>query len=120
MAIKPDTSLTIAGITGLMVYGIFMVEVGPSVATVSNYATPHNTAIKGGINSAAWTSAAVVAGVSLLAKDPTIFVVGGAIAAALTWKYKNANMTNPATGKVTMPPQQGTPQANVSASSGPA
>jgi hypothetical protein len=111
MALKPETSLTIAGVTGLMVYGIFQVEVGGSLSDLK-FNAPHNTYVKGSINSAAWTSAAVVAGVSLLAKDPTIFVVGGAIAAALTWKYKHASMTNPANGQVTMPPNQGTPQAN--------
>jgi hypothetical protein len=111
MALKPEVSLQVAALTSILVYGIFAVEVGPSVASVKN-AQPHNSIINGSVRSAAITSTAVVAGISLLSKDFTVFIVGGAVAAALTWKYKHASMTNPATGQVTFPPQQGTPQQN--------
>ncbi|SRR6266567_4990853 len=47
---------------------------------------------------AAWTSAAVVAGISLVAKDPTIFVTGGLLIVALSWMHRHANYVNPATG----------------------
>jgi hypothetical protein len=113
MALKPEVSITIAAATAAVVYGIFQVEVGASVADVRND-QPYSSIGTTAINSAAWTSAAVVAGISLLAKDPTVFVVGGALAAGLTWKFKHANSTNPATGQVTMPPAQGVPTVNAS------
>jgi hypothetical protein len=111
MALKPETGLTIAALTSIAVYGIFQAEVGSSLSDVKS-AQPHNSIIQGTVTQAAWTSAAVVAGISLLSKDPTIFIVGGAVAAGLTWKYKHANMVAPSTGQVTMPPVQGTPQQN--------
>jgi hypothetical protein len=104
---KPETALEVSVFTAILVYGIFQVEVGASLSDVK-HDTAHSSLTKGSVNSAAWTSAAVVAGISLLSKDPTVFVVGGAVAAALIWKYKQANMTNPATGQVTMPPTAGT------------
>jgi hypothetical protein len=109
MALKPETSITIAALTSIAVYGIFQVEVGSSLSDIKS-AQPHNSIIQGTVTQAAWTSAALVAGIALLSKDPTIFIVGGAVAAGLSWKYKHANMVNPANGQVTMPPVQGTPQ----------
>jgi hypothetical protein len=111
MALKPETSITIAALSGLMVYGIFNVEVGPSVTDVKS-AAPYNSAINGSTRSATLTSIAVVSGISLLAKDPTIFLVGGSVAALLSWKYKHANTVSPATGQVTMPPTSGQPAPN--------
>ncbi len=107
MALKPEISIAVAAATGALVYGIFMVEL-PTAADV-HAATPHNPFVGRSVNVAGWTAAAAVAGLSLLAKDPTVFVVGGAFAALLTWRFKGANMTNPGTGEVTMPPQQDTP-----------
>src|SRR5690349_10520660 len=109
MALKPEVSITVAAATAAVVYGVFQLEVGNSMTDIRN-ANPHNTIVSGTINSAAWTSAAVVAGISLLAKDPTVFVFGGAVAAALTWKYKHANMVHPSTGQVVMPQPVGQPQ----------
>lgn len=105
MALKPEVSLTVAAATGALVYTIFQAEL-PSMADV-NAAPAHNPFVGKSINSAGWAAAAAVAGISLLAKDPTVFVVGGSLAAFLTWRAKHANMTNPATGQVTLPPLNG-------------
>jgi hypothetical protein len=48
---------------------------------------------------AGWASAAVVAGVSLIAKDPTIFVTGGLMIVGLSWMHRHGNWVNPLTGK---------------------
>lgn len=48
---------------------------------------------------AAWVSAAVVAGVSLIAKDTNIFVMGGAMIIALDWMTRHANQVNPISGR---------------------
>jgi len=48
--------------------------------------------------SAAWTSAAIVSGISLLAKDPTIFTVGAGMIVAMSWLARHSNYTNPLTG----------------------
>lgn len=107
MALKPEVSITVAAATAAVVYGIFAVEL-PTMADV-HAAPAHNPFISRSVTSAGWTAAAAVAGISLLAKDPTVFVVGGALAAFMTWRAKHANMTNPATGQVTMPGQDSSP-----------
>jgi hypothetical protein len=107
MALKPEMSLAVAAATGVLVYGIFTVEL-PSAADV-HAAPAHNPFIRNSVNVAGWSSAAAVAGISLLAKDPTVFVVGGALAAFLTWRFKHASMVSPGTGQVTLPPQNGQP-----------
>ncbi len=48
---------------------------------------------------AAWLSAAVVGGVSLIAKDSNIFVMGGAMIIALDWMTRHANAVDPNTGR---------------------
>lgn len=118
MALKPEVSLTVAAATGALVYGIFMTELPPAADV--HAAPPHNPFAGRSINVAGWTAAAAVAGISLLAKDPTVFVVGGSFAAFLTWRMKHANMTNPGTGEVTLPPQQGTPAPAQGQQYGPA
>lgn len=107
MALKPEVSLTVAAATGALVYGIFQAEM-PTMADV-HAAPPHNPFVTRSVNVAGWTAAAAVAGISLLAKDPTVFVVGGSIAAFLTWRAKHANMTNPGTGQVVLPQQTPAP-----------
>ena len=108
MALKPEVSLAVAAATGALVYTIFQAEL-PSMADV-HAAPAHNPFIGTSINSAGWISAAAVAGISLLAKDPTIFVVGGSLAAFLTWRAKHASYTNPATNQIVPPPQNPAPQ----------
>lgn len=104
MALKPEVSLTVAAATGAVVYGIFAVEL-PTMADV-HAAPPNNPFVTRSVNSAGWTAGAVVAGISLLAKDPTVFVVGGSLAAFMTWRAKHANMTHPGTGQIVTPGQQ--------------
>lgn len=52
---------------------------------------------------ALWTSVAVISGVSLLAKDPTIFVTGGLVTLALDWNARHAIWVNPLTGSAATP-----------------
>lgn len=49
---------------------------------------------------ALWTSAAVVAGISLIARDPTVFIIGGAMTVGLDWATRANVWTNPVTGSV--------------------
>lgn len=118
MALKPEVGLGVAAATVAAVYAIFQVET-PAMADI-HAAPAHNPFVSRSVTSAGWSAAAVVAGISLLAKDPTIFVVGGAAAAFLTWRAKHAVMTDPGTGQVTLPPQNGQPAPAASGQGGPA
>ena len=42
----------------------------------------------------AWLAAGTVAGVSLIAKDPTVFIIGGSMVVALDWLTRTNNWTN--------------------------
>lgn len=48
----------------------------------------------------AWLSAAAVGAISLVAKDPTIFIVGGTMVVVLDWLTRANIWTNPVTGQV--------------------
>jgi hypothetical protein len=48
---------------------------------------------------AAWTSAGIVAGISLITKDPTVFAVGAGFTVILDWWYRHANANDPRSRK---------------------
>lgn len=95
--LKPEGSLVASLATMTAVYAIYQFGV-PSVADIRT-AEPHNGDIDASERSAAWMAAGVVAGVSLIAKDPTIFILGGATVIGISWWTRHANMVNPETGK---------------------
>ncbi len=98
---KAETSV-IAGLSvAALVYAIYS-NATPSVADI-RVAKPHDPDIEASRKLAAWTSAGVVAGVSLIAKDGTIFVMGGAMVIALDWWHRHANEVTPLTGRATAP-----------------
>ena len=55
------------------------------------------------LRTATWTSIAVVTGTALIAKDPTVFVLGGAVTVGFNLWHRHANMVNPLTGKAVAP-----------------
>lgn len=55
---------------------------------------------------ATWTSIGVVSIISLLAKDPTIFVVGSAGTFGMSMMTKHANWTEPTIGGRTLTPSE--------------
>lgn len=97
MALKPDQSVMVALATGAVVYGIYTNAL-PTIADVRS-AQPGNGDIQAAERSATWISTAVVAGVSLIARDPTIFILGGAMVIALAWWHRHADMVKPELGK---------------------
>lgn len=98
MNLKPSEEIQTSALAAAVVYGIFQLN-APNLADVKA-APPGNAIAHGSVKTAAWTSATIVAGLALLAKSPTIFVVGSAMVVAESWKYFHANATDPATGKV--------------------
>jgi alpha-beta hydrolase superfamily lysophospholipase len=96
--LKPEVSLGVGLATAAIVFATYNGAL-PSVADV-RVAKPNDSHINSSRNLAAWTSAAVVGAVSLMAKDPTIFVVGGSMVIALDWWHRYANQVNPTIGAV--------------------
>lgn len=101
MSLKPSEEFQISAIVAALVYGIYQLN-APNLADVraSRAGTGDAAHVHGSVKEAAWTAAVVVAGLAILAKSPTIFVVGGVVNTAEAWKYYHANVTNPSTGKV--------------------
>lgn len=97
MSLKPEMSVAAALATGVAVYGVFQVNM-PNVADVRAVESG-NADIQGTERLSTWEAAALVAGISLIARDPSIFIVGGAITVVLAWKYRHADMVSPLTHK---------------------
>jgi hypothetical protein len=109
MALKPlvgiEGSLTLGAATIGLVYGIYQLDCG-SVASVQ--ATPvggnESRSLSASRKKAGWTSLVVVAGISLLARDPHIVMLGGATIIAMEAHYRHAIMADHETGQLVAPP----------------
>jgi hypothetical protein len=96
--LKPEGSLMAGLATAAMVYGTYTFSL-PNGAMISA-TDPQDIHVEAGRRKAAIQSAAVVGIVSLIAKDKTIFVLGGLMLIALDWHARIANASSPQTGKV--------------------
>lgn len=96
--LKPEGSLTLGAATAALVYGIYSFSL-PDTATI--HATDaHDVNVEAGRKKAAWTSVVAVAGIALMARDKTIFILGGATVFALDWHTRHANAVSPDTGQL--------------------
>lgn len=104
--LKPSEEIQAGALTAAVVYGIFQLD-APNLADVRASQPGGGGAahVHGSVKTAAWTAAVVTAGLAILAKSPTIFIIGGVMTVIESWKYYHANAISPATGKV--PAQQG-------------
>ena len=97
MGLKPETSITVGLATAALVYAVYS-NATPSITEI-RAAKPMDTDVEASRKLAAWTSAGIVGGVSLIAKDPTIFIIGGTMVIVLDWWHRHANAVNPLVGK---------------------
>lgn len=104
MNLKPSEEVQVSALSAAVVYGVFQLN-APNLADVKA-APAGNGSVHGSVKTAAWTSSVVVSGLSLLAKSPTIFVVGSAMIVIESWKYYHANAVHPQTGQVDMQAMQ--------------
>ena len=99
--LKPEISIPVALATGVMVWGIYS-NVTPTMLDL-RAAPPGDDMADSARKSAAWVSAAAVAGISLVAKDPVIFIFGGAFVVIADWLTRHSIAVNPDTGRATLP-----------------
>jgi len=95
--LKPEVSIPVALATGTVVYSIYSAALPPMVDVRAS--TENNDDAAAAERTAAWTSAGVVAGISLISRDVNPFIVGSAMIIALSWWYRHANMVVPELGK---------------------
>lgn len=117
MALKPEASV----MSGLAVAGVVY-------AIHSNFTPPMAdiqglpTGVKDVDNSerhATWMSIGIVSGISLLAKDPTIFVIGSIATIGMALFTRNAVWTETKSGLLNLSPGQSAVSANDLDATGP-
>lgn len=96
--LSPEGRLGLSLTTAVLVYGIYQVQM-PTAVDVRTV-DEGNEDVQAQERAASWTAAAAVAGISLIAKSPEVFVVGGLATIALAWTYRHADAINPLTKKV--------------------
>lgn len=101
IGLKPEVSIPVALSVAAVVYGIYS-NATPTIADIRS-ARPNDQTLDSSRKFATWTAAAVVAGVSLIAKDPTIFILGGSMVVVMDWATRHGNMVSPLTGKAAVP-----------------
>lgn len=103
--LKAEVSIPVGLATAAVVYAIFS-NATPSIADIRS-APPNNADIDKSERMATITSAAVVGGISLIAKDPNVFIIGGIMVIVMAFWTRHANAVNPATGAVQIPGAMG-------------
>lgn len=92
--LKPEVSLPVGLGVATVVYAIFNNATPPVADTRSLPA--NNGDIDSSNDQAAWISAGIVSGISLIAKDPVIFWIGSVAVVTMTWWTRHANAVVPA------------------------
>lgn len=95
--LKPEVSLGVGLATAAIVGAVYF-NATPTLAEV-RVGRPGDDDLDAARKVAAWTSGGVVAAISLLAKDPTVFILGAGMTVALDWWYRHANNVDPRSGK---------------------
>jgi hypothetical protein len=96
MALPVSQSLGVGLATSGLVIAIHA-RATPSMADV-RVGQPNDDHIDRSERAASWLSVGVVSAISLVAKDPAIFIIGGATVVALAWWTRYGNTLNPLTG----------------------
>ena len=102
--LKPENSL----IAGMAVVGLVVANYNLHNGTAASCSAtgswdPH---LKTSNSKAGYTSLVMVAGISLLAKDANIFILGSAAIIAMHSSYIHSIAVEPALGAMAMPPAQ--------------
>ena len=98
------TSLAIGlGSMGL-VWGIYG-QVVPNVADL-RVGAANDPDARSAEKAARWASAGSVIAISLIAKDATVFVMGGAMVIVMSWLHRHANAVDPNTKSPIVPSSQ--------------
>jgi hypothetical protein len=99
--LKPEVSIPVALATGAVVIGVYS-AMSPTSAD-QRTVTPGSRGaefLAGSEKTAFAVSIGVVAAISLIAKDPVPFWVGGGMAVALSWVHRYSREVDPGTGKL--------------------
>ncbi|TDC20621.1 hypothetical protein E1265_21360 [Streptomyces sp. 8K308] len=99
-AFKPEISIGFGLATATLVYGVYQHALPP--ITDIRVADQQDHDVEAAERSAAWISAGVVAGVSLLTRDATVFVLGAGMVVLMAWWHRHADQVDPVSGLASM------------------
>lgn len=95
--LKPPESISVAlGVAG----GVYALYSNLPTTPDIRVSEPQDADLAAEERKAAILAACGVAGISLLTRDPTVFVVGGLAVIGMSWWHKLANAHDPITGRV--------------------
>lgn len=97
--LKPEGSIMAGLAVGAVVFSVYS-NATPPIADI-RASQPNDTHIASSRKQAAIMSAGLVGAIALIAKDPTIFILGGAVIVGMDWWTRHANATSPKTGQLT-------------------
>jgi hypothetical protein len=103
--LKPEVSVEVGLATAGIVWAVYTHGM-PTVADVRG-SHSNNKAVSSQRKVTTATAIGIVAGVSLLAHDPTVFILGGSMVVILDFLHRHANAVDPATNKVPTAPTSG-------------
>lgn len=99
---KPENSV-IAGIaTVALVAAVYQLDVGPISTVHATDAGDIN--VKASVKKAGYTSLVAVAGLSLITRDPNVFILGMAAIAVFHAHSRHATLASPTTGQMSIQP----------------
>lgn len=96
--LKPEISIGVGIGTAALVWSVYQTHL-PVIADVRN-SPMGNATIASQRKVATAEAVGIVAAISLLAKDPTVFVIGGMMVAALDFAHRHANAVDHMINKV--------------------
>lgn len=95
---RPEISVPAALATGTVVIALYQRGMPPALDVRAAQVGDQNVEAVRKQN--AWMAAATVSAISLIAKDATVFIVGGAMVVILDWATRANVWTNPVTGRM--------------------
>lgn len=98
---KPEVSIPVGLATAVLVLSVYQ-HAMPSYVD-HRQGEPGDTEAASAEKVATWTAAGLVSAISLVAKDPVVFMIGGTMVIVASWWHKHANAVNPITGKAFAP-----------------
>ena len=98
---KPEVSIGMGLGVGALVGALFT-HAMPSLID-HRVGDPEDANANSALRTATWTGGALVTVTALLAKDATVFVIGGSVLVGLNLWHRHANLVNPMTGRAMAP-----------------
>jgi hypothetical protein len=99
--LKPEVSIMTGLTVAALVWTIYNRALPADVDM--RVAAPNDADVESSRKKAAYTAAAAVSFVSLIAKDATVFILGGSMVVAVDWWSRHANAVNPEIGRAFIP-----------------